>query len=144
MQPQWMAPEILRNEPSNEKFVSAKPELQVFYFRIISKWFNWINMALSSCDCEQVWCVQLWCHPMGVNDRVHSMEQLKRLTGLIFSQLNTSTFYFSFETSNFVVHFQKFPSEKVVGVVGFMDKRLELPDGLDPQVASIIQDCWKR
>lgn len=102
-----MAPEILRNEPSNEKFVSAKPELQVFYFRIISKWFNWIIMALSSCDCEQVWCVQLWCHPMGVNDRVHSMEQLKRLTGLIFSQLNSSTFYFTFETSNFVVHTSK-------------------------------------
>lgn len=37
-----------------------------------------------------------------------------------------------------------FQNEKVVGVVGFMDRRLELPEGLDPQVASIIRDCWKR
>lgn len=33
---------------------------------------------------------------------------------------------------------------KVVGVVGFMDRRLDLPEGLDPQVASIIHDCWQR
>ncbi|KAG5089895.1 hypothetical protein JHK86_002507 [Glycine max] len=32
---------------------------------------------------------------------------------------------------------------KVVGVVGFMDRRLDLPEGLDPHVASIIDDCWR-
>ncbi|KAF4367806.1 hypothetical protein F8388_016629 [Cannabis sativa] len=37
----------------------------------------------------------------------------------------------------------KFRKSMVVGVVGFMDRRLELPEGLDPQVESIIQDCWK-
>ncbi|WVZ11677.1 hypothetical protein V8G54_016207 [Vigna mungo] len=31
----------------------------------------------------------------------------------------------------------------VVGVVGFMDRRLELPEDLDPHVASIIDDCWR-
>ena len=25
-----------------------------------------------------------------------------------------------------------------------MDRRLELPEGLDPRIASIIQDCWHR
>nr|POF07231.1 serine/threonine-protein kinase edr1 [Quercus suber] len=30
----------------------------------------------------------------------------------------------------------------VVGVVGFMNRRLDLPEDLDPQVATIIKDCW--
>ncbi|KAJ0971118.1 hypothetical protein J5N97_019077 [Dioscorea zingiberensis] len=32
---------------------------------------------------------------------------------------------------------------QVVGVVGFMDQRLELPEGIDPNVSSIISDCWE-
>ncbi|EYU38985.1 hypothetical protein MIMGU_mgv1a0029382mg, partial [Erythranthe guttata] len=31
----------------------------------------------------------------------------------------------------------------VVGVVGFMDRRLEIPSNIDPQVSSIITDCWR-
>ncbi|KAK2426002.1 PAS domain-containing protein tyrosine kinase family protein [Trifolium repens] len=34
-------------------------------------------------------------------------------------------------------------SLQVVGIVGFMDRRLDLPEGLDPHVASIINDCWQ-
>uniref|UniRef100_A0A251U627 Putative ephrin type-A receptor 8 n=1 Tax=Helianthus annuus TaxID=4232 RepID=A0A251U627_HELAN len=32
---------------------------------------------------------------------------------------------------------------EVVGVVGFMDRRLDLPEDLDPSLSSIIQDCWQ-
>ncbi|MFS7923944.1 putative protein kinase TKL-CTR1-DRK-2 family [Helianthus anomalus] len=32
---------------------------------------------------------------------------------------------------------------QVVGVVGFMDRRLDLPEDLDPSLSSIIQDCWQ-
>ncbi|KAM0935101.1 putative protein kinase TKL-CTR1-DRK-2 family [Dioscorea sansibarensis] len=32
---------------------------------------------------------------------------------------------------------------QVVGVVGFMDQRLELPEGIDPNVSAIISDCWQ-
>ncbi|XP_039122203.1 dual specificity protein kinase shkE-like [Dioscorea cayenensis subsp. rotundata] len=32
---------------------------------------------------------------------------------------------------------------QVVGVVGFMDQRLELPEGIDPNVSAIICDCWQ-
>ncbi|CAL1401148.1 unnamed protein product [Linum trigynum] len=75
--PQWMAPEVLRNDPSNEKS-------DVYSFGVIL----WELMTVSI----------PW-------DRLNSLQ--------------------------------------VVGVVGFMDRRLELPEGLDPRIATIIQDCWK-
>ncbi|MED6121337.1 copper transport protein ctr1 [Stylosanthes scabra] len=75
--PQWMAPEVLRNEPSNEKS-------DVYSFGVI-----------------------LW-------------------------ELMTQS-----------IPWENLNSLQVVGVVGFMDRRLDLPEGLDPQVASVIRDCWQ-
>ncbi|XP_041994499.1 probable serine/threonine-protein kinase drkD isoform X1 [Salvia splendens] len=31
---------------------------------------------------------------------------------------------------------------QVVGVVGFMNSRLDIPSSIDPQIASIISECW--
>ncbi|PWA67632.1 PAS domain-containing protein tyrosine kinase family protein [Artemisia annua] len=76
-EPQWMAPEVLRNEPSNEKS-------DVFSFGII------------------LW--ELVTHSVPWNN----MNPLQ-----------------------------------VVGVVGFMDRRLDLPEDIDPLLSSIIQDCWQ-
>ncbi|CAN0907543.1 Probable serine/threonine-protein kinase SIS8 [Linum grandiflorum] len=75
--PQWMAPEVLRNDPSDEKS-------DVYSFGVIL----WELMTVS-------------------------------------------------------VPWNKLNSMQVVGVVGFMDRRLELPEDLDPNIASIISDCWK-
>lgn len=75
--PQWMAPEILRNEPSNEKS-------DVFSFGVVL----WELMTVS----------------------------------IPWNDLN---------------------SVQVVGVVGFMDRRLDIPVSVDPRIASIITDCWQ-
>ena len=32
---------------------------------------------------------------------------------------------------------------QVVGAVGFQNRRLEIPDDIDPTVAQIIRDCWQ-
>ncbi|KNA06761.1 hypothetical protein SOVF_177990 isoform A [Spinacia oleracea] len=74
--PQWMAPEILRNDPSNEKS-------DVFSFGVI-----------------------LW------------------------------------ELVTMKIPWDGLNALQVVGVVGFMDRRLDLPEGLDPHISSIIKECW--
>lgn len=33
---------------------------------------------------------------------------------------------------------------QVVGIVGFMDHRLDIPEHLDPKLVSVMQDCWRR
>ncbi|KAJ8449300.1 hypothetical protein Cgig2_002432 [Carnegiea gigantea] len=75
--PQWMAPEVLRNDPSNEKS-------DVFSFGVI-----------------------LW------------------------------------ELMTVKIPWASLNSLQVVGVVGFMDRRLEIPEDLDPRISSIISDCWQ-
>jgi serine/threonine-protein kinase CTR1 len=74
--PEWMAPEVLRDEPSNEKS-------DVYSFGVIL----WELATL-----QQPW-----------------------------SNLNPA---------------------QVVAAVGFKFKRLDIPSGLNPQVASIIEACW--
>eukprot|EP01018_Ginkgo_biloba_P024879 Gb_21832 [translate_table: standard] len=74
--PQWMAPEVLRNEPSNEKS-------DVYSFGVI-----------------------LW------------------------------------ELATQQVPWNGLNPMQVVGAVGFMNRRLQIPEGLDPQWTSIIESCW--
>eukprot|EP00249_Psilotum_nudum_P015269 c25234_g1_i1 orf=473-2905(-) len=74
--PQWMSPEILRNEPSNEK--SDVYSFGVILWELATEQVPWNNL-----------------NPM-----------------------------------------------QVVGAVGFMNRRLEIPEGLDPQWSAMIADCW--
>lgn len=76
--PQWMAPEVLRSDPSDEK--SDVYSYGVVLWELVTEKIPW--------------------------DNLNSMQ--------------------------------------VIGAVGFMDQRLELPKDLDPQWASIIESCWHR
>ncbi|KAF0896446.1 hypothetical protein E2562_024314 [Oryza meyeriana var. granulata] len=76
--PQWMAPEVLRNEPSNEK--SDVYSFGVILWEIATQKIPWDN-------------------------------------------LNTM---------------------QVVGAVGFMDHRLDIPSDVNPQWALMIESCWDR
>ncbi|XP_056173957.1 serine/threonine-protein kinase EDR1 isoform X2 [Syzygium oleosum] len=75
--PQWMAPEVLRNEPSDEK--SDVYSFGVILWELMTESIPWNNLN----------------------------------------------------------------SLQIVGVVGFMDRRLDVPEGIDPGIASLIHDCWQ-
>ncbi|KAF6163032.1 hypothetical protein GIB67_004216 [Kingdonia uniflora] len=77
LQPEWMAPEVLRNEPSNEK-------CDVYSFGVI-----------------------LW------------------------------------ELATLRMPWNGMNPMQVVGAVGFQNRRLEIPEDIDPTVAQIISDCWQ-
>ncbi|XP_021617117.1 probable serine/threonine-protein kinase SIS8 isoform X3 [Manihot esculenta] len=74
---EWMAPEVLRNEPSDEK-------CDVYSFGVI---------LWELCTLQQPWG--------GMNPM------------------------------------------QVVGAVGFQQRRLEIPDGMDPVIADVIRKCWQ-
>ncbi|KAH6833076.1 PAS domain-containing protein tyrosine kinase family protein [Perilla frutescens var. hirtella] len=74
--PQWMAPEVLRNEPSDEK--SDVYSFGVILWELITHKIPW--------------------------DNLNSMQ--------------------------------------VIGAVGFMNQRLEIPKDVEPQWASMIESCW--
>lgn len=109
---------------------------------------------------RQVRCVQFWCHPMGTGNYENPLGWSKCFAGSCSLALS----FFPFLSYAFVsVWIEEvvinaitikifscffelclFPFGKVVGVVGFMDRRLDLPEGLDPHISSIIKECWIR
>nr|XP_027080533.1 probable serine/threonine-protein kinase SIS8 isoform X1 [Coffea arabica] len=93
--PQWMAPEILRSEPSTENRMRGEKNQKR----------------------------ELGCPSIEKSD-IYSF-------GVILWELMTES-----------IPWKNLNSLQVVGIVGFMDRRLDLPVNLDPEISSIIRDCW--
>ncbi|MED6159529.1 hypothetical protein PIB30_043101 [Stylosanthes scabra] len=47
------------------------------------------------------------------------------------------------ELASTMIPWQGLNQMQVVGAVGFQNRRLEIPDDVDPEVAQIIRDCWQ-
>ncbi|RZC90388.1 hypothetical protein C5167_021406 [Papaver somniferum] len=41
------------------------------------------------------------------------------------------------------IPWDKYNSMQVIGAVGFMDQRLDIPKEMDPEWVSIIESCWQ-
>ncbi|KAM0876670.1 hypothetical protein ACQ4PT_036026 [Festuca glaucescens] len=106
--PQWMAPEVLRSEPSNEK--SDVYSYGVVLWELVAQKIPW--------------------------DTLNTMQvrffAMCTYVGQIGSDFLSSIF--GGNCCDFL--------QKVIGAVGFMDQRLEIPSNTDPEWASIIESCW--
>lgn len=54
-----------------------------------------MSITITKLLSKQIGCVQFWCHPVGINDRINSMEQPKFFTGI--SLKHTHSRYLVFE-----------------------------------------------
>ncbi|CAI5950061.1 unnamed protein product [Closterium sp. NIES-65] len=110
--PEWMAPEVLRNEPSNEKS-------DVYSFGVIL----W----------ELVTLLQPW-------DGMNPMQACRSSILLQPSPLPALTPLPPFPSS--LSSTPGGGSSGVVGAVGFQNQRLTVPPDLDPALSTLILDCW--
>ncbi|PWA78652.1 PAS domain-containing protein tyrosine kinase family protein [Artemisia annua] len=92
VKPQWMAPEVLRNEQADER--SDVYSYGVVLWEIITGKIPWDDL-----------------NPMQL---------------CIYITVSQS------------------PHLQVVGVVGFMNQRLEIPNDINPEWAALIESCWSR
>lgn len=67
VQPEWMAPEVLRNEPANEKWVK---------FNTMRIFLN-VSTEILIGMLAQMWRVQLWCYIVGISYFTHPLERFE-------------------------------------------------------------------
>ncbi|PPS15612.1 hypothetical protein GOBAR_AA04963 [Gossypium barbadense] len=114
--PQWMAPEVLRSEPSDEKYVDPIPHP--------------LNCT-SKCPSPQPYHVCL--------------SFTADLVFLVLCGLRSDVYSFGvilWELATEKIPWEKHNAMQLVAAVGFMNQRLEIPKELDPRWASIIKICW--
>ncbi|PPR93045.1 hypothetical protein GOBAR_AA27622 [Gossypium barbadense] len=120
--PHWMAPEVLRNEPSDEKYVANDSSPLFFTSHNISPSQSPIVFTIFILCRLYISCSFWETH----RSDIYSF-------GVILWELATGK-----------IPWENLNSIQVIGTVGFMNQRLEIPKDLDPLWASIIESCWLR
>ena len=113
LQAEWMAPEVLRNEPSDEKYAFF-----LIYFLI-----NDIIVIFE-------YCTRVWANCMKKNVVWYRCDVYS--FGVILWELSTMQ-----------QPWGGMNPMQVVGAVGFQHRRLEIPENMDPGIADIIRQCWQ-
>lgn len=130
-----MAPEVLRNEPSNEKWVYYTHHCFLSLSLIVTNVLLFISIF--SAPENQVRRLQFWSDIVGTCNRKNPLGYSQCNAGTVFMcTLSVSSLAGIYMNNSFSIFLQ------VIGAVGFMNHRLEIPENVDPQWASIIESCW--
>ncbi|KAK8690892.1 hypothetical protein V6N13_074418 [Hibiscus sabdariffa] len=118
-------PIVHRDLKSSNLLVDRNWNVKVGDFGL-SRWKNGTFLTIKSGRGRPQWMALevLWNEPLNEKSDVFSF-------GVILWELMTVS-----------ISWSNLNSLQVEGVVGFMDRHLELPEGLDPHIESIICDCW--
>ncbi|PWZ57720.1 Serine/threonine-protein kinase EDR1 [Zea mays] len=139
--PEWMAPEVLRNEQSNEKILSSFQMLDLWFCAQIKEF----RFLIVGCDCLVFF--MLWDHASILSG--FYMLQIFSTPYAAFLLLITRCDVYSFgvilwELATLRMPWSGMNPMQVVGAVGFQDRRLDIPKEVDPLVARIIFECWQK
>ncbi|WZY74203.1 hypothetical protein YC2023_006443 [Brassica napus] len=108
--PQWMAPEVLRNESANEKYILVS---DIYSFGVVL----W-ELATGKIPWETLNSMQL-------QECVKDINEMCYYRQIQFIRRDACLEYV-----------------KVIGAVGFMNQRLEIPKDIDPLWISLMESCW--
>lgn len=132
-----MAPEVLRNEPSDEKYVLHN---HITPFKVLNKYV--LVKATITQESEQFY-----------NKYQGSTISLFTVIGIMVVDLYNDFMPYRCDVYSFGVVLWELCTlqqpwggmnpMQVVGAVGFQHRRLDIPDDMDPAIADIIRKCWQ-
>lgn len=128
-----MAPEVLRNEPSNEKCVFYTTIAFSLFVLLSLKFRLHICFFLSGKSGPTFTVLESYCGNLQQKKSLGILSMQCRYCFLVTLSFSSLAGIFMNSFSNFL---------QVIGAVGFMNHRLEIPEDVDPQWTSIIESCW--
>lgn len=129
LQAEWMAPEVLRNEPSDEKYVFPASSPHPFY---ILKGVYVVYMVAHS-NLPSTWFIHYLYYQLALKFQKLCDDRSDVFSyGVILWELCTLR-----------QPWGGLNPMQVVGAVGFQHRRLDIPEDIDPIIADIISKCWQ-